>query len=105
MFTARNIVIVVCFALSVSGCESVIGFPKIEGSFALQSRNEPWPTFLPIETIIGANPVNIKRSNTEIRNLQSRVARLRQKAQLLRAPIIEAQQKLRMQQALLRSLS
>jgi hypothetical protein len=102
MFAAKNIAIAGLLALSVSGCEQSLGFPDIAPRFSPDSRDVPWPTFLPKDVIEGIALADFEQEADAIRSVQYRVYRLRQRATLLRAPIIEAQERLRLSQAVKR---
>lgn len=91
------------FALSVgaaliSGCAGS-GFPEGTASFSPQTRNAPWPGFLPIDAILSDDLIDFERSLAETRNLEARARHLRWRARLLKGPVLEIQERLRMQQA------
>ena len=63
-----------------------------------------WPAFLPVAQILSADIDRHDRANADIRSLRARAARLRQRARLLRRPVIEAYERLQMQNAAKRVL-
>ena len=77
-----------------------MGFPKIESSFTVESRNAPWPGFLPVDTILAVDPADFERSQADIRNLQARAYRLKARARVLKGPVLAAQERLRIQQGI-----
>ena len=105
MLSARDIAVISCLALSLTGCERSMGTPDLASTVSVESRDAPWPTFLPLEMILADDPVDIDRATAEILGLQHRVLKLRQRARMMHGPIIEAQQKLMMQQAVKRHAS
>lgn len=100
MFTARNIVSLLLFALILPGCEREAGFPDVAGSISAEGQSRPWPGFLPLAAVLGDEPVDISKSTAEIRTLEYRISNLQRRAIILKAPLIDVQHRLRMQQAL-----
>jgi hypothetical protein len=94
MSSARHIAVLGLCALTLSACAASIGFPDIPETASADTRNADWPEFLPVDTILDANAVDIIASETEIRRLQYRSSRLRQRARILRLPLSEAQEQL-----------
>ncbi|MCB1368268.1 MAG: hypothetical protein KDK00_10935 [Rhodobacteraceae bacterium] len=81
------------FAALIAGCAP--GFPEIEPRFEASARDAPWPDFMPTAMILDADPADFERAAAEIRALNYRAQRLRQRALLLQAPIEIAQDRLR----------
>lgn len=86
-------------ALLLTGCGAGKDLPASLKATSNVSRNTPWPGFLPIDMILGDIPVDVAQSEAAARALYGRALRLKQRARILRGPVIEAQEKLKLQQA------
>lgn len=103
MLNMRPIAGLFVVASILMGCASS-GLPDIQLRHTVDSRNTPWPEFLPIEMILSADIADFDRSLAEIENLQWRANQLRKRAKLLKRPVVEAYERIRLQQAIDRRL-
>jgi len=83
-----------CCALLLTGCAG-IGFPDVPSAVSVDSRDAPWQEFLPIDLVLAENPADFDAAISDIRRVQGRVAALKRRAQLLRAPVPDAQDAIR----------
>jgi len=87
----RPVAVLACCSVFLSGCLAGGGSNVAR---APQMRDAQWIGFLPINEILNGNVVDLAASNAEIRVLMARIARLKYRAQLLRAPVEVAQERL-----------
>jgi len=97
MSFCRNIAVTVCCSVLISGCGGNV-LPDIAPNFAAESRNLPWPEFLPIDDIlvVDANSNDLGRIKSDNFAIAARVSNLRRRAILLRAPVVSSTDRLRM---------
>ncbi|MCA8868727.1 MAG: hypothetical protein KDA67_08765 [Rhodobacteraceae bacterium] len=79
-------------ALVLIGC-SARDLPEPEA----ENRNAAWPGFLPIGQILGGNVSDFKRGEAEISTMEGRIHALKRRAQMLKGPVGEVQQRLSIQ--------
>ena len=92
MIRLRNVTLAALAALLVAGCAEMADLPPAPADM----RRQEWPRFLPQAQVLASRPTDIAATRARIGGLQTRLARLRARARLLRAPVIDAQERLRM---------
>ncbi len=92
MIRLRSATLAALAALLVAGCADMADLPPAPADM----RQQAWPGFLPQSQILASRPTDIAATRARIAGLQLRLARLHARARLLRAPLIDAQERLRM---------
>lgn len=101
--TRQIAILFVCTAM-LAACNGGV-LATLPASYTADTRDEPYLDFLPIEAILSADPVDLNPSLARVNALRARADDLRNRARILRRPVVEAQEKLRLQQAIARSNS
>ena len=91
MRTCRPVAVLACCSVFLTGC---LAGGDSGVARAPQMRDAQWIGFLPIDEVLNGNSVDLAASNAQVRAMQVRVARLQYRAQLLRAPVEVAQERL-----------
>lgn len=99
MSIMRHIAVVTVLAAILSGCSADTRLPKIASNYSADSRDAPWPDFLPVEDVLTISDADVAHSVAEIRALKARAWRLRRRAWLLRGPVVDAQERIRLENA------
>jgi len=87
------------FASVLSGC-AISGFPNIKSRYSSAAQNAEWPSFLPIETILKQGTISsLDQGPAGLSSLQSRVSGLKKRAKLLRRPVVQGYERVRLLQA------
>lgn len=89
-------------ALVASGCGTA-HVPDVSSSFSAETRNAAWPTFLPIQTVLSGDLTDISKADQDVQTMVRRMQRLKRRARILRAPVVDAQEKLRLEKAVERA--
>ena len=92
MTSHHKIAVLVACTLVLSGCSAAI--PPVQGEDSATLSRVGWLGFLPLDEVQAGEPGAAVRSQAGIRALQGRVARLRRRAAILRAPVDVAQKRL-----------
>ncbi len=99
MTTIRPIAGLFLLTSVLTGC-AVSGFPDIKSSYSSASQDAQWPSFLPMENVLRhQNIADQAQTLAGINSLQSRAIRLKNRAKLLRRPVVQGYEHLRLQQA------
>jgi len=85
----------IALMLSITGCSAVMKFPNIAPTVSENSKNAPWPEFLPTATLVAEKAIDPKLVASQAQSLDARIIQLRRRAKALRAPLAEAQENLR----------
>lgn len=94
MLPLRPAIAAFCIACLPGACAE-FDVPNLEASVSVESRDAPWPLFLPMETVLADNPADFEAAMAGIRATQGRVATLKRRARILRAPVPQAQEAIR----------
>jgi hypothetical protein len=98
MSIPRHIAVIFSAALLLSGCAAST-FPDLPQSFSPGADDASWPGFLPLEAVLGNDAVDFEQSASETRAVLARANSLRRRAVLLKRPVVDAAELLRLREA------
>lgn len=91
----KAFVMVGVLALTQSGC---VDIPELDNGISKDLRHADYPKLLPIETALGPELVPTQNAEDIDAELQARLARLNQRADTLRKPILNADARSRLEE-------
>lgn len=85
---SRLLLLACAFALGLSGC---VDIPELDEEISKQLRDADYPMLLPIDSALAIGTTKVSSPEDVNSELAARVARLEQKAEALRQPILDAE--------------
>jgi len=95
MLTYSHIAALGCCAILLAGC-GTRELSNIAPAYASESRNAPWPGFLPVDMVLTGDTGDFTRAIAETRAIEGRIHSLKLRAHQLRTPIIAPAERRRM---------